>query len=305
MRSSPRTAWAYGLLAAALWSPHFYVVESLRAGGVPPVALAFHLLLWPAAACAVWLFVRGRVGELLVFKRRETQFLILAAVGGYGFWALRMMALESAGGPPVRVLFYMAPLMMALLSMFGREKPDGKAFWGLVVGLAGCLALVRGGSPDGVWTGAVQGKLLGLGAAVCWAAFSVMARPIVREERILPVVALVTGIGAVCVGVTCLSRGENPFQLSPLQLRTVGITGLVTVGLMTAAWLKCLADTPPAQGALLWYLAPLFGLVPGWHLGVDIGWTLAGALLVAFALRIALRRPTRSSVTMGDVIRSG
>jgi drug/metabolite transporter (DMT)-like permease len=129
----------------------------------------------------------------------------------------------------------------------------------------------------------------------------------VREERVLPVVALVAGVGAVCVGVTCLSRGDNPFSISPAQLRTVALTGFVTVGLMMGAWLKCLAETPPAQAALLWYLAPLFGLVPGWCYSrpVDFGWALAGFVLVILALRAAFRRPTRSSLTMGDVIRSG
>ena len=307
MRSPPRTAWVYGLLAAALWSPHFYVVESLRGGGVPPLALAFHLLLWPAAACVLLLFVTGRASELSLFNRRETQFLVLAAVGGYGFWVLRMLALESAGGPQLRLMFCAAPLMMGLLSLAGREKADGKAFWGLLLGLAGCLALVRGGSPDGVWTGPVQAKLLGLGAAACWAAFSMMARPIVREERVLPVVALVAGIGAVCLGVTCLSRGDSIFHLSPVQMRTAGVAGLLTVGLMMAAWLKCLAGTPVAQAALLWYLGPLFGLASAWRYGqgVDFGWALAGAVLVVLALRVALRRPTRASLTMGDVIRSG
>ena len=81
MRSSPRTASVYGLLAAVLWSPHFYVVESLRAGGVPPITLAFHLLLWPALACVLLLFVSGRASELSLFNRRETQFLVLAGVG--------------------------------------------------------------------------------------------------------------------------------------------------------------------------------------------------------------------------------
>ena len=59
MRSSPRTAWAFGLVAAALWSPHFFMVESLRAGGVSALAIAFHLLLWPAAACAGLVFLGG------------------------------------------------------------------------------------------------------------------------------------------------------------------------------------------------------------------------------------------------------
>jgi len=307
MRSSARTAWVYGVLAAALWSPHFYVVESLRGSGVPPLALQFHLLFWPAAACVLLLFVTGRAADLSVFNRRETQFLILAAAGGYGFWVLRVLALESAAGPQVRLTFATAPLMMGLLSLASREKAGGKAFWGLLFGLAGCVLLVEGGRTEGMAADPVQAKLLGLGAAACWAVFSVIARPIVREERVLPVVALVTGIGAVCLGVTCLSRGDSIFQISPAQLRTAGLAGLLTVGLMMAAWLKCLGGTPVAQAALLWYLGPLFGVAAGWCYGwrVDLWWALAGGVLIVFGLRGALGRRQRAGLTMGDVIRSG
>ncbi|NLW49771.1 MAG: DMT family transporter [Candidatus Brocadiaceae bacterium] len=306
MRSSPRTAWAFGLVAAALWSPHFFMVESLRAGGVSALAIAFHLLLWPAAACAGLVFLGGGGSVRAVFNRRETQLLVLAALGGYGFWTLRMLALDAGAVSPVRVLFCSVPLMMALMSLLGNEKADARALRGLVLGFAGCLALIAAGT-ESLWAGPVQGKLWAFGSAVCWAVFAVTARPVVREERVLPIVSLVLGIGVLCVGVTCLSRGENPFQLRPAQLRTAAVAGLLTVGLMTGAWLKCLAGTPVAQAGVFWYVAPLFGIVAGWRHrpGLDLGWALAGTVLIILALRTVLRRRKRARLTMGDLIRSG
>ncbi|MHC4789262.1 MAG: hypothetical protein ACYS8K_08700, partial [Planctomycetota bacterium] len=89
MHPGQKSAFLFAALAALLWSPHFYVVDSLSRGGVPALVLHFHLLFWPALVLLVGLFLLGRRSILAVFNRRETYFLILAAAGGYGFWVLR------------------------------------------------------------------------------------------------------------------------------------------------------------------------------------------------------------------------
>lgn len=304
MRRAASTAWVYGLLAAALWSPHAFVVNSLRAEGVPALALQFHLLFWPAVACVFVLFITGRTGDLAVFKRRETRFLVLAALGGYGFWVLQALAVERGAGRALRLFPYAVPLMMGLLSLPGRERIGGRTFWALLCGLIGCALLVRAGA-QGEAAVPLQSRLLGLGAAACWAIFSLAARPVVREERVLPVVTLVTCIGAACLAVTCVSTGEGLFEISPGQLQSVAIAGVLTVGLMMGCWLRCLAGLPAPRAGLLWYLGlplgALVGLRYGWRPG--LWWSLAGGVLILFALRGVGTGERRSRTTLGDVIR--
>ena len=64
---------------------------------------------------------------------------------------------------------------------------------------------------------------------------------------------------------------------------------------------------PVAQAGVFWYVAPLFGIVAGWRHrpGLDLGWALAGTVLIILALRTVLRRRKRARLTMGDLIRSG
>ncbi|MHC4480266.1 MAG: EamA family transporter [Planctomycetota bacterium] len=308
MHPGQKSAFLFAALAALLWSPHFYVVDSLSRGGVPALVLHFHLLFWPALVLLVGLFLLGRRSILAVFNRRETYFLILAAAGGYGFWVLRGMALESAPAGQARLWLCAAPLLMGLLSLFSAEKADRRVGMGLLLGLFGCILIVQGQQSGAEAAGGASARaaLLALGAAACWALFSVLARSVVREESVLPVTGLVLGVGALCLLVTCISTGENPGAVSLGQLRVLALAGLVSVALMMAFWLKALAGMPAALAAPFWYLGVLFGLLWAGRYGWSIsGWmAVGGAVLVLLGLQSALAGRRRAGVTIADIIRN-
>jgi drug/metabolite transporter (DMT)-like permease len=120
------------------------------------------------------------------------------------------------------------------------------------------------------------------------------------------VAALVTGIGAVCLFVSCLSTGENVLRISMPQLWGLIFAGLFTVGLVMFLWLKSIGDAPVTLAAPFWYLAPVLGvawaLVSGWH--VSLWWTLSGVALVLLSLRTVLSGRQQNPLTLADVIRS-
>ena len=244
MQGSGKTAFLLGTLTALLWSPHFLRVEDLVAdGGASLFAVYFHVLLWPALALLALSSLTGRGAVVSVFKQRETHFLVLAGTGGYGFWLLRALALETGPATHAHVLFYAAPLLMALLSRLTAERADLRTACGLFLGFMGCVLLVdaQGSGVDRLSAGDLSGWLQALGAAFCWAVFTVSARPIMREEKAIPAAAVILGIGAVFLLFTCLGRRENPLALEAREALSAGLTGLLTVGLMMVVWLKCIA----------------------------------------------------------------
>ena len=308
MQASGKTAFLLGTLTALLWSPHFLRVQDLVAGGDASLfAVYFHVLLWPALALLALSFLTGRGAVVSVFKQRETHFLVLAGTGGYGFWLLRALALESGPAAHAHVLFYAAPLLMAVLSRLTAERADAKTAFGLALGFMGCILLVfsQDRGVGSVGAGSLSGWLQALGAAFCWAVFTVSARPIMREEKAIPAAAVILGIGAVFLLFTCLGRGENPLALEPGEALSAGLTGLLTVGLMMVVWLKCIAASPVKVAAPFWYLGLLFGLVWARGRGIHVDPVLAaiGAVLLIVGLWYALLGRRRSAMTMGDVIR--
>jgi drug/metabolite transporter (DMT)-like permease len=308
MRASQHSAYVFALLAALLWSPQFYAVEPAVSGGAPLMVVQFHLVFWPALVLLALVFVSGSAEGLSVFSRRETHFLVLAATGGYGFWILRSLALESATQEQARLLFYAAPLLMGLLSLLTREAADRRVAFGLVLGFVGCIMIFQGQKAPGAAgaSGSLGGSLLAVAAAGCWALFSVAARPIVRQERALPVAALVAGIGAVCQLITCLTTGVSPLSISVPQMRTAALTGVFCVGGTLLLWLRCLGGMPAVLAAPFWYLGALFGVLWALRAGWSVSgwWALGGGVLILMGLQNALAGRRQSGLTLADVIRN-
>jgi len=169
------------------------------------------------------------------------------------------------------------------------------------------MLLEGAGGVEGV--GPLRSGLPAVGAAACWALFSLAARPVARDEKALSIAAIVLSIGAVCLFVTCLARGEGVFHIGLRQLgRTIPL-GLVTVGLMVVFWLKCLDAAGAATAAPLWYLGLVFSVVGrafqvgGFRAG--LWWFVGGTVLILLGIQGALSGRTRRQVTIGDIIRGG
>jgi len=302
---SGRAGFSLGAVAALLWSGNLGRLLLLRDGGVDVLVVHFHMVFGAALGLLLVLFLSGRLPELAVFSRRETIFLVLAGTGGYGFWVLRGAALGATGGFGLMPLVYASPLAVGVLSLMTREKAGGRAAVGLLLGFVGCIALAHGqvGGAAGASGGS---RLAALGAAACWALFTVVARPVMREEKALPVAVLVMSIGAACLLVTCLSRGAGLFDMRLSELASAALSGFITVGLMTVLWLKCLGHLPAARAAPLWYLGMLFGTILAWRSGTPVNrwWGLVGGVLVLVGLwRAAGEGPSREAMTFGDIIR--
>ncbi len=306
MYRSRKAAIALGVLAALFWSPHFPLTERIRAGEAAPpyMVLGFYFLLGGAAGLGLVLFLTGRLAELRVFNRRETHFLVLAASGGYGFWILRALSLQAAAPARAHLAFYAAPVIIAILSALTQERADGRTMVGLLLGFVGCIMLVGPGEGAGVQ---LRGTVLGLAAATCWAVFSLVARPLMRQEKALPVATLTAGMGALFLLATSLGMRVGLFDIAPGDLAVALLGGVVTVGVTMALWLKCLAQLPAALAGGLWYLGLLFGSLCGFA-GVfgpapDGWWLLGGAMLILLGLHSALSGRRRGEATMGDIIR--
>jgi drug/metabolite transporter (DMT)-like permease len=304
MDATSRSALTFGVLTALFWGPNFHTVQSLAGAGVPSFTVCFHLLLWPALLCFALLLISGRWPEVAVFRRRETQILLLAAAGGFGFWALRAAALEASAAGPAEIWVYTAPLLMWVLSLAGRERGTGRALLGLVFGLAGCVLLLSAG-PEGGGVPA-RARLFGVGAAACWAGFSIMLRQAGREVRTLPLVFLITVIGAVCMGVTCLSTGDGLFNLKMAAVRRTALAGLLTVGVMMALWIVCLRSAQVWRAGTLWFLGALSAVLWGRVQGVPLQFwpLLGGTALVLMGIWVGFPgRQSGRNVTLGDIIR--
>jgi len=309
-----------GILAAAFWSPTIYLfmraatsmagaAGTSSAGRLWPITFYFYVLLAATVVCTVMQLLVGRTRDFSVFYRRQHHVLVLAAVGVYGFWLLQALALERALRPMpspqaglldrTHLLLYAGPLLLGVLSIPSREGARVRQVASLLLGFLGVLLIVRSMAPGGAAGAAYAGmNLAAVGAAACWAAFSLLARPLLREGKPLPILTIVLAVGAACMLVTSLTTGTGLLAIGRKALWIALLTGGVCVVFSLLAWLGALALAPPACVAPLWYLAPLLGVFwarvicgtrPGW-------WALGGAALILGGLYTELHGRRRQDM---------
>jgi drug/metabolite transporter (DMT)-like permease len=288
--------------AALLWSPHVYVARIALQDNTNPLVFYFYVLLWAALACGLVMLIAGNMGELSVFNRRETRFLLLALTGGYAFWVLAGMTLaKTTSRPHMQLFFYLGPLIVGLLSLLGRESADGPQFVVLMLGFVGCIMIAQ--PPRDISPG-IEVSALALGAAACWAIFTLGARSIMRYENAVPVATIIWTLGAACLFVTCLSTGASLWDISSQALGYSAFLGIVTVAFGFSAWLSSLSLLPPAYAAPVWYIALIMGILWGWISGSTPGWwSLGGTVLILLAIR-GRSAPRRAGIDVQQIMRS-
>jgi O-acetylserine/cysteine efflux transporter len=169
------------VLAATLcvaWAGTFiaqrYALEDLPPGWMAGLRLALAaLVLLPFA------------GGLRRFGRRELRWLaVLALLNQLGFVGLQIAGLETIGAGPTAAIIYVQPVLVVLAAapVLGEELTS-RRLAGAALGFAG-VAIV---SFHQASEANVTGVLLLLGAAVCWAAGTVLASA--ARLPVLPAVA--------------------------------------------------------------------------------------------------------------------
>jgi drug/metabolite transporter (DMT)-like permease len=179
------------------WAANFIVVKG-AISVLPPVGFTF--LRYSVAAVTLVILLRIREGGLVV-PRGDVGRILLLGVVGFGFYqVLWTVALQTVPAGDSALLIAATPVVTALLAMsFGMDTPNGVKLIGAFVSFAGVGLVIAAG--HGLALGvSIGGDLLTLGAAVCWAAYTVFGARILRRHS-----PLVTTTWAIVAGTIFLA----------------------------------------------------------------------------------------------------
>jgi drug/metabolite transporter (DMT)-like permease len=187
----------------------------------------------------------------------------------------------------------LGPLITGLLAALLIQEPmSRRQIAGAVIGLAGVLFLISGGSLA-LWRSMTVnvGDLIMVGAVALWSLYSVLGRRVMRHRPAISATALSTFMALPLLLIVAAweisSRGVN---LSPQLLAAILYIGVVptVVGFLT--WNEGVRRLG-SSGAMVFYnTLPLYGAVLGvMLLGEKIGWShlIGGALIIGGGLYAA------------------
>ncbi len=163
------------LLVVAMWASTFIVTKAVFAE-IAPLAFTFVRFALLAAFAVGVLAVRR--GPWMV-RRADLPRFALAGLTGYTFYQLGfVLGLARTSPFSSSLLIAMVPLLTVVLLALGGERPGRRVVLGLAIALLGA-AIFLADKRDA--PGTLLGDALSLGAAVSFAIYGIVARPLVRD----------------------------------------------------------------------------------------------------------------------------
>ena len=289
--ASQRTATLTGLAAILLWAS--LAVLTTATGDLPPfqvLAIGFGVAAILGLLRAV---MRGRSG--LRELRQPVAALALSTLALFGYHALYFIALKRAPAVEANLLNYLWPLLIVVFAgLLGGVSVRRGQWIGTWLGMLAAALLVTRGNGLQVDPAHLPGYLAALGAAVIWAAYSVLN----RRFADVPTAAITVGCaGVALLGALCHLLYEHTVAPTTLQWAVLVVMGMGPVGAAFWLWDHGTKHGDIALLGSLSYLAPLLStllLVASGRAQAHPIQAVAIALLLAGAwLSVRASRPQR------------
>ena len=268
-----------------------YLLIKVAVGEMTPSSL---VLFRTAIGAAILLPVAAFRGDLRELRNHWPPILVYTVVEVALPWFLLADAERHLASSLTGLLIAAVPLIGAVLAWVTRaaDRPDPRRVAGLIIGLAGVVALLGlGGS--GHDPGAVAEVAV---VSVCYA-----VGPMIIARRLSSVPAV--GVVAVSLGLSALihlpvGALQAPQHLpGPAVLAAVVGLGVICTALAFVVFFALIAEVGPVRATVITYVNPAVAL----SLGVALlGEPLTASALVGFALIlvgsvVANRRPRAAS----------
>jgi drug/metabolite transporter (DMT)-like permease len=259
------------VFANVLWSLN-YATTKFALGEWQP--LAFSLTRFALAGTAFSLIVLIHEGSLRIARRDWGLVLACAAVGITLNQLSFNYSLTYTGAGNVALIMASAPAFAALFAAALRHEHVRRHHWvALLISLAGVTLVVEGGSEIAGFT--IKGDLLALGAAVTWAAYSVMLRPLFGHYSAARLSAVIILAGTVMLTPFAASQAlsQDYASLSTLHVAAWAYSAVFPLLVTNLLYFHALRHIGAARATLYMYLQPFLGAA---FAALLLGETLSG-----------------------------
>ena len=273
-----RTKFIYHLLAlavVAVWGVTFVSTKTLISAGLDPAEI--FVVRFTMAYAGIWIYsLLSRHSRQPVFARSwrdELLFIFLGVSGGSFYFLTENTALAYTQASNVAFLVCSAPLMTALLSLvYRRLRRDRFADalervgsgWMLALGtllaLGGMALMLFDGQRVQV---SLRGDLLALGAALCWALYSLFMGRLTEEYGAVFATRKVFAYGLLTILPFLLGREFAPLELfrNPVVWGNLLFLGLVASLACFVVWNLVMSRLGNITATNYVYLNPVFTLL--------------------------------------------
>ena len=292
--------FAYHLLAlavVAVWGVTFVCTKTLISAGMDPAGI--FAIRFALAYLGIWILCLAKKETRLLSDnwKDELMFLFLGITGGSFYFLTENTALAYAQASNVAFLVCVAPVFTAIFTLFGRRFLKGRFADGLedvkvglpllggtLLALAGMAMVLFDGSKLEL---SLKGDLLSIGAALCWALYSMFMGQMTKDYGALMATRKVFFYGLLTI-IPFLAGSADSFSISILSQPVVYLNllflGLVASLACFVAWNVAMSKLGNVTSTNYVYLNPVFTLITA---AVILGERMTAVALIGSAAILA------------------
>jgi drug/metabolite transporter (DMT)-like permease len=281
------TALATVLTVVVIWSTTFAGIATALKHFSPGHLLFLRWTLTALGFIAYAVATRMRLPE-----RRDVPVFVLAGLLGFGIYQLLLVyGQQGVSASMTGFLINLNPVFTTLIAVALGRDTSNRYTW---LGLLGCMGgLVLMGAAKGSFSGSGEGMaLIGL-AALSFALYTVVAKPLFSRYSPMEVTTYAVVAGTVPFLAFAPGALQSAATATPSQLATVVFLAALPGGIAYALWSRSIAVLPPGVASRFLYLVPVVGV------GVAWAWvgeapqllTLLGGLVTIGGVALASVRP--------------
>jgi drug/metabolite transporter (DMT)-like permease len=273
----------------------------VRWAGLP--GKEYILIFWRSSFALAFFAVAILVARNVRLFRPGSRPVLLVASGlataVYTICAFKAYNLIAIG--PATFIIYLAPVFVAILApLVLKEKLERSTILCLAIALAG-TGLLSWGQTGGTQSSRLEGALLALAGAVCWAVLMLLWKKLRETHSPLTIGLWTNGVCAIAYAPFAIPRTGI---ITAKGWAAIAVFGVVVIGAAGLVYIYALKRVMAQDAALLSYIEPvsamllglaLLGEVPHWQ-------DFAGAalIIVAGVLLLQFRRGAAKTAEVFD-----
>lgn len=260
------TVYALLVVSMALWGGTWPVGRVVAASVNPWNAAFLRFIMATTALVVICLQAKGR-GALRVRRGLLPQLLMLGATGIFGYSFLFFSGLQTTPAGRAGLIVGCIPVSIALFSsLFSRKRLPLLGLAGILLSLVGVSVVISNGNPLVLLHGKVRaGDLMILGCVFCWTAYTLLARPVMKE--LSPLVALTWSciMGTLLILPFALAGGlwQDITGARWAEWGGLAYLGVVATSLAYYWYYNAIRHVGPVGAGIFINLVPLFAVLLG------------------------------------------